>query len=57
MLQCINLQAFGISKCVMNLDSLRPFQTEALLQGTDRLIYAYGLKFEKARELIILSHD
>ena len=41
----------------MNLDSLRPFQTEALLQGTDRLIYAYGLKFEKARELIILSHD
>ena len=24
-------------KCVLNLDSLRPFQTEALLQGTDQL--------------------
>ena len=45
-LQCINLQALGIPKCVLNLGSLRPFQTEALLQGTDCLIYAYGLKFE-----------
>ena len=36
-LQCINMQALGIPKCVLNLDSLRPFQTEALLQGTDQL--------------------